>query len=471
MMEQLEDNLYLKQYVRNHPDNKMAWYLLGKQYLQLDKTAKANYCFIQAGEIYEAFERKPHPLAESPQEMLEDWNRQQRKKRRIRRAIMGAISIALLLMVMPSNASKLADPAAAGMAAVIDAPIDPTFGVVLTDKGERNPIGSAWEELLSWTKRPSVAAVVKLEEQEGWRKWTGSRKLLMSVEQQSDYVPMEVKMLDGGVCSCKPADASTVKTKFKAWSEQQEVRWTLASAIYQYKRMQEKWPEKLDDLIKPYPNNVLAGEASGMKEMFKPLVAAMKTDQSGAKQPAQQQNEAEGDKPKTDSGQRQSQFMQSNSDELVGGVDQTWRKPLEIVVDKSTYRLAVVSGDIIVRSFKVGLGGDKTPEGSFYISEKVKNPNGRDNGQFGSRGMTLSSTLYAIHGTDEPDSLEQDESLGCIRMGKQDVEELFDLVPMGTIVKIKNGTLPSEISESKERFKLNPSQDETNPGKVYHWLG
>lgn len=101
----------------------------------------------------------------------------------------------------------------------------------------------------------------------------------------------------------------------------------------------------------------------------------------------------------------------------------------------------------------------------------MKNPNGRDNGQFGSRGMTLSSTLYAIHGTDEPDSLEQDESLGCIRMGKQDVEELFDLVPMGTIVKIKNGTLPSEISESKERFKLNPSQDETNPGKVYHWLG
>ncbi|GJM84202.1 hypothetical protein HMSSN139_66980 [Paenibacillus sp. HMSSN-139] len=67
------------------------------------------------------------------------------------------------------------------------------------------------------------------------------------------------------------------------------------------------------------------------------------------------------------------------------------------------------------------------------------NPNGKDDGEFGSRGMQLSDTNYAIHGTNEPDSIGKDESLGCIRMGKKDVEELFDLVPKGTKVKIGKG--------------------------------
>ncbi|WP_162254981.1 L,D-transpeptidase [Paenibacillus sp. Soil522] len=56
------------------------------------------------------------------------------------------------------------------------------------------------------------------------------------------------------------------------------------------------------------------------------------------------------------------------------------------------------------------------------------------------------------------------------RMGKEDVEELFDLVPLGKIVKIKNGTLPSKVQRPAERFKLEPRQNETNPAKVYKWL-
>lgn len=67
------------------------------------------------------------------------------------------------------------------------------------------------------------------------------------------------------------------------------------------------------------------------------------------------------------------------------------------------------------------------------------NPNGRDNGEFGSRGMQLSDSNYAIHGTNEPDSIGKDESLGCIRMSRKDVEELFAMVPMGTKVQISQG--------------------------------
>lgn len=53
--------------------------------------------------------------------------------------------------------------------------------------------------------------------------------------------------------------------------------------------------------------------------------------------------------------------------------------------------------------------------------------------------MQLSDSNYAIHGTDEPESIGKDESLGCIRMSRKDVEELFAMVPMGTKVQISKG--------------------------------
>jgi predicted Zn-dependent protease len=51
-----EDPLYLKKFVKEHPENKMGWYLLGKQYESQGKDGKAKYCFAQAGKIYSAFE-------------------------------------------------------------------------------------------------------------------------------------------------------------------------------------------------------------------------------------------------------------------------------------------------------------------------------------------------------------------------------------------------------------------------------
>lgn len=49
-------------------------------------------------------------------------------------------------------------------------------------------------------------------------------------------------------------------------------------------------------------------------------------------------------------------------------------------------------------------------------------------------------TLYRIHGTNEPHSIGDAVSSGCIRMLKQDIAELFDRVEPGTIVQVR----PSE---------------------------
>jgi hypothetical protein len=64
----------------------------------------------------------------------------------------------------------------------------------------------------------------------------------------------------------------------------------------------------------------------------------------------------------------------------------------------------------------------------------------------------------------------KDESLGCVRMTKEDLEELYDIVPVGTPVKIAKGGLPSELRAPPERFRLKSTKDETNPRKVFDWL-
>ena len=43
---------------------------------------------------------------------------------------------------------------------------------------------------------------------------------------------------------------------------------------------------------------------------------------------------------------------------------------------------------------------------------------------------------YGIHGTDAPESIGKDESMGCVRMRNHEVEELFEVVPRGTVVSI-----------------------------------
>ncbi|WP_131114629.1 L,D-transpeptidase [Lichenihabitans psoromatis] len=52
----------------------------------------------------------------------------------------------------------------------------------------------------------------------------------------------------------------------------------------------------------------------------------------------------------------------------------------------------------------------------------------------GARAMYLGSTLYRIHGTNEPDTIGTNVSSGCIRLTNDDVTDLFSRVRVGTKV-------------------------------------
>jgi len=60
-------------------------------------------------------------------------------------------------------------------------------------------------------------------------------------------------------------------------------------------------------------------------------------------------------------------------------------------------------------------------------------PGGIDN-PLGARAMYLGSTLYRIHGSNEPWTIGTNVSSGCIRMRNADVEDLYNRVKIGTKV-------------------------------------
>src|SRR5687768_4142701 len=78
----------------------------------------------------------------------------------------------------------------------------------------------------------------------------------------------------------------------------------------------------------------------------------------------------------------------------------------------------------------VGKKSTPTPLGHYTIIAKTIFPGG----VFGSRWMGLSIPHYGIHGTNNPSSIGQAVSKGCIRMHNHDIESLFQRVQIGTIV-------------------------------------
>jgi lipoprotein-anchoring transpeptidase ErfK/SrfK len=62
-------------------------------------------------------------------------------------------------------------------------------------------------------------------------------------------------------------------------------------------------------------------------------------------------------------------------------------------------------------------------------------PGGIDN-PLGARAMYLGSTLYRIHGSNEPWTIGTNVSSGCIRMRNEDVEDLYNRVKVGTKVVV-----------------------------------
>ena len=61
---------------------------------------------------------------------------------------------------------------------------------------------------------------------------------------------------------------------------------------------------------------------------------------------------------------------------------------------------------------------------------------GGPNNPLGARAMYLGSSLYRIHGSNEPWTIGHAVSSGCIRMRNEDVTDLYERVKVGTKVVV-----------------------------------
>lgn len=122
--------------------------------------------------------------------------------------------------------------------------------------------------------------------------------------------------------------------------------------------------------------------------------------------------------------------------------------PFEARVDISDFELTILLHGQYVKRYRVGTGKmNSTPIGQFTVREKLENPT-----YYGPDGMVLDAddplnplgerwidigNSFGIHGTIEPESIGKSESAGCVRMRNEDVEEVYDLLTVGSTVTIQ----------------------------------
>jgi lipoprotein-anchoring transpeptidase ErfK/SrfK len=110
--------------------------------------------------------------------------------------------------------------------------------------------------------------------------------------------------------------------------------------------------------------------------------------------------------------------------------------PYNITVNVANKKLTLFKDGKLLKTYPIAVGkpSTPTPKGNFTIINKAHNPGG----PFGSRWLGLSAPNgdYGIHGTNNPSSIGKAVSNGCIRTYNNNIIELYNLVPVGTPVKI-----------------------------------
>ncbi|MHC4261325.1 MAG: L,D-transpeptidase [Planctomycetota bacterium] len=130
--------------------------------------------------------------------------------------------------------------------------------------------------------------------------------------------------------------------------------------------------------------------------------------------------------------------------------------PVSVRIDVSSRWLLYMIGDEVVDSYEVGVGrpGEETLTGEFIAGTKQTEPVywgisppapfGDPENPLGTRWIgwripgESSDTSYGLHGTWEPESIGHAASEGCVRMHNDEVEVLYDIIPSGAPIFVRD---------------------------------
>jgi len=140
-----------------------------------------------------------------------------------------------------------------------------------------------------------------------------------------------------------------------------------------------------------------------------------------------------------------------------------------IVVDTPNFYLYYVLGNNRAMRYGVRVGRDGfTWNGVQKITRKAEWPDwhpptemierqpylprfmaGGEGNPLGARAMYLGSTVYRIHGTNQPSTIGKSVSSGCFGMLNDDVSDLFERVKVGTRVVVMPGKAPATTASAQ----------------------
>jgi lipoprotein-anchoring transpeptidase ErfK/SrfK len=135
----------------------------------------------------------------------------------------------------------------------------------------------------------------------------------------------------------------------------------------------------------------------------------------------------------------------------------TTEAPGTIIVVTAERHLYLVQGNGRAIRYGIGVGREGfTWQGLVNITRKAEWPDwtpppemiqrqpylprfmaGGPGNPMGARAMYLGTTVYRIHGTNRPDTIGTAVSSGCFRLVNRDVADLYERVPIGTKVVIR----------------------------------
>ncbi len=119
-----------------------------------------------------------------------------------------------------------------------------------------------------------------------------------------------------------------------------------------------------------------------------------------------------------------------------------------LTVSKTRNDLVATLDGQFFKRYRVSTGENaKTPVGTYKIVDKIAQPAwhkpggkaipyGDPENLLGTHWLALDLPGYGLHGTWEPDSIGKQSSAGCVRLLNSDIEELYTILPKGTLVTI-----------------------------------
>jgi hypothetical protein len=126
-----------------------------------------------------------------------------------------------------------------------------------------------------------------------------------------------------------------------------------------------------------------------------------------------------------------------------------------VLVDLDAHWVFYRFGDEVAAAWPAGIGGagSETRVGLYTVGEKTENPmwfpEGRPPVQHGDPQNPLGTRWIAwvdqgrragglgFHGTNDPESVGRNTSQGCVRLRNADVEELFEILPLGARITVQ----------------------------------